>query len=269
MAEETGTLVADPENIYQQTILYEPTVHYTAGIVFGAQAIVVSAWWIVCMFIYVKNVSTDANITTLEGRNTVAIGWWWERIAEYDGTSRYLGLSLLFTFVLYAVVSVTEFVAWVMYMFGTTWFARWYFRNVGYWGSVIFYGLPPVFAFVQCIVQSTIVFPGSWAIFQLVSGLVIWLTVALIHIYYIDDLILFIDAWEQPECVCEYPIVLDAPADQEEDTIAAWEIAKAERARTCAIQCPPLPNDCKLKRRAGDTDREYTERCRAVKRGVK
>jgi len=95
------------------------------------------------------------------------------------------------------------------------------------------------------------------------------MSVAFIHIYFVDDFILFIDAWEQPECVCDYPIVVDAPADQEEDTVRAWEIAKKERATTCAIQCPPLPNDCKLKRRAGDTDKEYTERCRAVKIGVK
>lgn len=100
------------------------------------------------MFIYVKNTSTDNDLMTLAGRKTVAIGWWWERIAEFSGKSRYLGLSLMLTFVLYAAVSATEFVSWVMYMFGHTWFARWYFRNVGYWGSVIFYGLPPVFAFI-------------------------------------------------------------------------------------------------------------------------
>lgn len=157
------------------------------------------------MFVYVKNSSTDSDLHTIGGTRAVAISWWWERIAEFNGKSRYLGLSLMFSFVLYAAVSATEFVSWVMYMFNHIWFARWYFRNVGYWGSVVIYAIPPMFALIQMIDQSTIVFPGSWAIEQFVSGMLIWGATGLIHIYFINDFIAYIDHWDTRVCVCSYP----------------------------------------------------------------
>lgn len=221
------------------------------------------------MFIYVKNVAADADLMTISGTRAVAISWWWERIAEFGGRSRYLGLSLMFSFILYAAVGATEFVSWVMYMFDDIWFARWYFRNVGYWGSVIIYMIPPMFAFIQIVTESTITFPGSWAIFQFVSGMLIWGSTGLIHIYFIDDFVAYIDHWDSKVCVCTYPIIYDEPQGAEELTVKAWEYAKKERATICAIQCPPLPIDCKLKRKLGDTDDEYRERCEAAKRGIK
>jgi len=99
--------------------------------------------------------------------------------------------------------------------------------------------------------------------------MVIWITTSLIHIYFVDPFVAWIDAMEEDECVCSYPLVKDEAPDQDPQTIRAWEYAKAEYARVCAIECPPLPIDCKLPRRKGDTDQEYRERCRAVKLGVK
>lgn len=71
----------------------------------------------------------------------------------------------MLSFFFYAAVSVTELVAWIMYMFDSMLFARFYFRTVGYWGSLIFYSMPALFAFVQAMVNSTIIFPGSWTLF--------------------------------------------------------------------------------------------------------
>ena len=217
----------------EKIIIYEPIVSQIPGIIFGSQAIVCTIWWIIIMFMYVKNVSTDADLMTLGRTRTVPLGWWWERIAENGGNSVFLGLSLMVTFLFYGIVSVPELVAWIMYMFGHMDFARWWFPNVGYWGTIIFYGLPTVFAFIQVGRESTIVFPGSWTLFQLISSLLIWIIVMLIHIFYIDDFILFIDSQYSPSCFCIWPAVKEEPDDQEESTVRTWKLAKAERKAEC------------------------------------
>jgi len=91
----------------------------------------------------------------------------------------------------------------------------------------------------------------------------------LIHIFYIDDFIKFIDSQYDPTCFCNWAVVKEQPDDQEPETVAAWENAKAARAIACAIQCPPLPKDCTLKRKKGDTEQEWRERCAAVNLGIK
>lgn len=200
-------------------IIYEPAVSALPGIVFGGQAIVCSLWWILIMFVYVKNTSADTDLYTIGNVRTVPIGWWWERIAEYQGKSIYLGLSLMFSWLFLGAVSVVELVAWIMYMYDNMWFARWYFRTIGYWGTILFFGIPTVFAFVQAGLQSTNVFPGSWTLFQLISSFIIWITTMLIHIYFIDDFIVFIDSQYSPSCFCDWPSVKEQPDDQEKDTV--------------------------------------------------
>ena len=147
------------------TIRYVPEVDGLAGILMGLQACLGTLWWILIMFVYVKNASTDADLKTIAGTTAIPLTWWWERAGEYGGTKVFLGVSLILSFFFYAIVSVVELVAWVMYMFDTMEFARFYFRTVGYWGSLIFYSMPALFAFVQVITQDTLIWPGTWALY--------------------------------------------------------------------------------------------------------
>lgn len=117
------------------------------------------------MFVYIKNTSADADLTTIAGSATVPIGWWWERIGEASGKSNYLSISLMLGWFMYLIGGVVEFIAWIMYMTENMAFARFYFRTVGYWVSVIFYAVPFIFAVIQVCVQTTLTFPGSWALF--------------------------------------------------------------------------------------------------------
>jgi hypothetical protein len=220
----------DLRRVGTTTIYYEPYVSQVPGIIFGVQACVCTIWWFIIMFVYVKNTSTDADLMTLGNTRAVPLSWWWERISEYGGKSTFLGLSLMFSFLFYGVVSIPELVAWIMYMFNDMDFARWWFPNVGYWGTIIFYGMPTVFAFVQVARESTLIFPGSWTLFQLISSLLIWITVMLIHIFYIDAFILEIDSQYIPSCSCTWPVVKDEPDDQKESTVNAWKVAKKQRA---------------------------------------
>lgn len=100
------------------------------------------------MLVYLKNVDADANLATINGSQTVPIGWWWERIGEVNGTYVYLALSLMMTFFFYFAVSVIELIAWIIFLTGDMAFARLWFSTVGYWGTIIAYALPWIFAAV-------------------------------------------------------------------------------------------------------------------------
>lgn len=91
------------------------------------------------------------------------------------------------------------------------------------------------------------------------------MTCGLIHIYFIDDFVAFIDSQKEADCVCSAPEVLPLAPAADAETVAAWEFAKSQRKTACLIECPPLPADCQLQRLQGDTEAEYRERCAAVK----
>ena len=112
-----GAEVSLDEMDMARQILYVPSVSGTPGIILGVQSIIVTMWWVLIMFVYVKNVSTDADLMTIGNVRTVPLGWWWERIAEYQGKYIFLGLSLLFSWVLYGAIGITELVAFIMYMY--------------------------------------------------------------------------------------------------------------------------------------------------------
>jgi hypothetical protein len=59
-----------------------------------------------------------------------------------------LSYSLMFTFIFYALVSFVELIAWAFYMAGSPGFARFYFSTIGYWGCIVTYAVPWIFAAV-------------------------------------------------------------------------------------------------------------------------
>ena len=127
----------------------------------GIQAIVGSVWWILILFVSIQN---QANVTlqSIDGKTVLPIQWWWENVQQTS--SAYLALSLAATFFLYLGVSFMEMISWFHYLRGHVQLARFYFAYLGYWGSVVGYAIPPIFAFIQLCYKGSDVFPGSWAV---------------------------------------------------------------------------------------------------------
>lgn len=67
------------------------------GEVLGIQAFVGTAWWIIGMFLYIKNVSAD-RLQLNDRTETFPILWWWEQIAGVpyvvDTTYKYVWISV-------------------------------------------------------------------------------------------------------------------------------------------------------------------------------
>ena len=114
------------------------------GTLLAIQAIIGTIWWILLLFVFVKN---DVDLTDSTGTAQVPLVWMWSGMAGIEGG--WTGASYVSSFVVYLVVSVLELVSWFMYLGGdSAWFASWV-EGVGWYGSVIFMMLPPLFALFQ------------------------------------------------------------------------------------------------------------------------
>jgi len=112
------------------------------GLVLGLQAMLGTVWWLFNNFFYLKNKTSDANLRTLSGNDTIPIGWFWERMTEYGGVQGWVAASNFLGWTLYLFISVVELAAWICYEFGSLGFAEYYFSTIGYWGSIFFLPLP-------------------------------------------------------------------------------------------------------------------------------
>ena len=90
-------------------------------------------------------------LKTLAGKATIPIGWWWEQLGTSNAS---LALSLMTTWFFYLAVSVVEAGTWIVYMYrdkeekAILEWAVFYFSTIGYWGSIVGYFFPFLFAVI-------------------------------------------------------------------------------------------------------------------------
>jgi len=228
-----------------------------------------TAWWFTVMLVSLKNTSDDGNLTNQQNEEVVPIGWWWEQAVLNEGKYVYMSISLIMYWITYLSVSVVELVAWVFYIFESYSFPRFYFSTVGYWGSLIAYFFGPLFAVVHVGVTLEGVltnFPGTWVLFLMIVGLILWPVHGVLHIFFVPPFIAMIDAQPEPPCVCDLPEVAAVPKDATEAEKVAYVDAEKDRASLCVIQCPLLSTKrCPIYRSRGVlTADEYDVACAAI-----
>lgn len=144
------------------------------------------------------------------------------------------------------------------------WFPRLYFSTVGYWGSAIALAFPPLFAIIQITGGNSgdaSFFPGTWATFLVIVGLIGWLTHGLLHIFFVPGFIRYIDAQPPKACVCDLPEIAPLAMNASDDDQVVRDAEVARREQLCKIQCPD--NRCQLPR-AGLSNEEYEAACKAA-----
>lgn len=250
-----------------------PEDNWEPQLALGIQATIGTCWWVATFMFYVKNSTSDADLTGLNGGTIFPIGWFWERIAEPNGIYNYFALGLMFNFVFYLLVSVVEFVAWMFYLSNTDiFFAAWWFSTIGYYGSIVGLALPWIFmaVYIQQQLESKIdVFPGTWAVIVMVMTISMWLAFAVLHILYVPDFMLHIAALPKPPCVCNLPFVDPASEKDSEEKKATIKAAVAEREYLCNYQCPAAQGECPLDKEEGQSYAEYKAACAALKDSAK
>jgi len=118
------------------------------GLLIGISSTVGTVWWLLSWFVFIKNQANNSNLKTIGNQEVLPIGFFWERLSEVDGEFVYLALSMFMTFFAFIIVSVVEFIGWVMYCVGEREFFVWWVRYIGYYGSAALYGMPVVFAII-------------------------------------------------------------------------------------------------------------------------
>lgn len=270
MTEETDKAVAQIVDLVPQIKTYEADARFdlAPGVILGVQAIIGTAWWFMIMLLPLKNQSNDANLTNMASQEVVPFGWWWEQLGVFEGKYVYLSISLLLSWITYLVVSVVELVAWVFYLFSEYAFPRFWFSTVGYWGSLttLFFG--PLFAVVHLAVTLEGVldnFPGTWTLFLLVVGLILWPIHGILHVFFVPQFLAYIDAQPEKPCVCDLPMVAAVPDDATEAEKVAYVDAEKDRANLCVIQCPLTERRCPIYRSRGVLSaEEYDVACAAI-----
>jgi len=180
----------------------------------------------------------------------------------------YLSVSIMFSFITYLLFSVVELIAWIFYLAGEYDFPKFYFSIIGYWGTLTTYWIGPLFAIIHLavtLVGDAANFPGSWTLFLMIMGLILWIVHGLLHIFFVDAFVDYIEAQDAPPCVCDLPEVAEFSGKAGDDQKAAYEEAEKDRSRLCLIQCPMLLKDCPISR-SGLTGDEYLAACKELRK---
>jgi len=96
-------------------------------------------------------------------------------------------------------------ITFIMYEHGYLGYALWYFRTIGFWGSLVVYAIPFILAVVQVGIEGYEVFPGTWSLVLMCFFGAIWIMSATIHIMYLSAFIAHVESQEPTNCICSIP----------------------------------------------------------------
>lgn len=104
----------------------------------GIQALVMTIWWIILSFVYVETARGDR----LTPRYPIA--WFWTNLN--NTTMGWVAISYFCSVISYFLVSFIELIAWFIYLIGDPGLMVFWTPVFGFWGSLIIYILPWLFA---------------------------------------------------------------------------------------------------------------------------
>jgi len=242
-----------------EEMMVDPVNDTMPGLLLGIQAIIGTVWWLLTMFLYIGNNTSDT--LTVSGTASIPFLWMFSNLGT--AASMMQALSLLLTFVFYMVVSVVELVAWIVFMTGDGAFAKLWMGLIGYWGSLIAYVVPPVFAMLHALLASPNLAGVATAngfthdLFLMIAGFTLWIAHGLLHILFVPRFIAHVDA--QP-CVCSMEMPEELAEDADDEAKEAHAAAMEEHSKVCMEECPPKM-ECELEMEEGESKEDHMKRC--------
>merc|ERR1719163_1329924 len=201
------------------------------------------------MFLYIG--TTSADTLTVSGTASLPFLWMFSNLGT--AATMLQALSLLMTFVFYMIVSVG----------GDYAFAKLWMGLIGYWGSLIAYVVPPVFAMLHALLASPNLAGSATAagfthdLFLMIAGFTLWIAHGLLHILFVPRFIAHIDA--QP-CVCSMEMPEELAEDADDEAKEAHAAAMEEHSKVCMEECPPKM-ECELEMEEGESKEDHMKRC--------
>jgi hypothetical protein len=247
------------EEMASEEMMVDPVNDTMPGLLLGIQAIIGTVWWLLTMFLYIG--TTSADTLTVSGTASIPFLWMFSNLGT--AATMLQALSLLMTFVFYMVVSVVELVAWIVSMGGDYAFAKLWMGLIGYWGSLIAYVVPPVFAMLHALLASPNLAGSATAagfthdLFLMIAGFTLWIAHGLLHILFVPRFIAHIEA--QP-CVCSMEMPEELAEDADDEAKEAHAAAMEEHSKVCMEECPPKM-ECELEMEEGESKEDHMARC--------
>jgi hypothetical protein len=168
------------------------------GLIIGISALFGTFWWIISWFVYIKNTSRGTMLQSVAGTEVLPLLFFFERMGEADGDQVYLALSMFATFMSFIIVSVTEAIGYIFYLYGDRDFFVLWVEFVGVYGSCVLYLIPVMFAIMQMLIQmggSLQAAPGAYCVWLSAIGGIYWLINAIIHVEFTPRLKAHAEAW--------------------------------------------------------------------------
>jgi len=225
MSEEFGDSipaeVAAP--VVEEPVTFTVEEGETAALLLGIGSILGTVWWLACWWVFIPNTQN----LSFYGSLPIPLIWMFTGLgnANYVWTA----LNYLFIFLVFGLASVPEFAGWFMYMNNhSVKFLGWYATTIGYWTSIVGFFFPVLWSLIQVAMEpvsglATAEFFNN-SIFMLIVGLVMWLAIGLIHIffapaynYYANNLWVLGGAKAAAEPYVEPEVAEEEDAEEEED----------------------------------------------------
>ena len=240
MTDEEATVAAEGEEV-EETAEGNETANATdpaedtlPGLLIGIQAIWGTLVWLVTLFLYIKTNSTDPDLDP-----ALPFAWFWSNLGS--STAGWMAAMYMSFFFAYLAVSVVELVAWILFKMGNPGLALLWVPLVGFWGSLILYAFPFVFALLHIILKttgggldgtSTAAYYTNDLILGLIIGGVSWITHGLLHVLFTARFVAHAKTFLEAECVCtgEAPEELAEDADDEAKEAYAAAVKEYEAA---------------------------------------
>lgn len=163
------------------------------------------------------------------------------------------------------LVSVIEFIAWFWWLSGEGAWLAWWSASVGWYGSVLVYPLPWLFALFQiCMTYDMGGFGGNYtqeygtnAVFLVIMGGLIWLFSGLVHVIYSPRLLAQVNPEINKPCMCDAVAPLNPLASRD-----AKDAYEAMAVALCYEKCPAEKPFCPLRKASSQSYEDYATACR-------
>lgn len=198
----------------------------------GISSVIGVVWWLVfSMFIYIETSTADNTMCVNSSctNKIVPVAWFWNSTAHTSMSWTALGYLMAWLF--YLLVSMPEFIFWVMVLAKTElennlapWLFNMWASSVGLYGGWILYLLPWVMFAVQ-LGTTTLSQPGyTNAAVHLAVWMVSWLFVGIVHTLGFEH----INKKFRKEYGHEPFVIPTAPVEEKAEPVAVEEEAPAE-----------------------------------------
>jgi hypothetical protein len=221
-----------------------------SALALGIAAAIGTVWWIVSFFVLPGVVPSSIPIS----------GLWASMFNDW------MTVAYFSNWVIYLLISFIEMVAWFVYLAGYPTFMLIWTSTVNFWGCLIIYVLPWMFAVLD-IALATLPSEASWFIFGGSFG--VWLVLGIINILFTDRFIGHAFALMEtgmPGRTCDCTACKDVPEELRDekraDELKVWIEACEQR---CRKECPAqFEEPCPLQRKENEPYAVWGSRCSAV-----